>query len=68
MYEALLYLVSVHSHVSVVAPGLLDRTMRSLVEDLTSEALACFQQVKRFGMGGMLRVRRSCWLRLTRLN
>ena len=56
MYEVLLYLVSIHSHVTVVAKELLERTMNALVEDLASEAMTCFQQVKKFGMGGMLRV------------
>jgi len=39
-----------------VAESLLDRTLNALVEDLAEEALRCFRQVKRFGMGGMLRV------------
>ncbi|KAH9077909.1 exocyst complex component Sec5-domain-containing protein [Lactarius deliciosus] len=38
-----------------VAPPLLDRTLNALVESLAEEALRCFKQVKRFGMGGMLR-------------
>jgi exocyst complex component 2 len=57
MYEALLYLVGIHSQVTVVAKNLLERTMNALVEDVASEGLTCFQQVKKFGMGGMLRVR-----------
>lgn len=52
-----MYLVSVHAHVSAVAKPLLERTLNSLIEDLVEEALACFKQVRRFGMGGMLRVR-----------
>ena len=56
MYETLMYLVSVHAQVSRVAEPLLDRTLKTLVEDLAEEALRCFRQVKRFGMGGMLRV------------
>jgi len=56
IFEALMYLVSVHAHVSVVAKPLLERTLSSLIEDLVEEALACFKQVRRFGMGGMLRV------------
>ena len=51
-----MYLVSVHAHVSTVAKPLLERTLNSLIEDLVEEALACFKQVRRFGMGGMLRV------------
>lgn len=56
MYEALLFLVGIHSQVNVVAKDMLERTMNALVEDVTQEALTCFQQVKKFGMGGMLRV------------
>ena len=56
MYEILMYLVSVHAQVSRVAESLLDRTLNTLVDDLAEEALRCFRQVKRFGMGGMLRV------------
>ena len=56
MFETLMYLVGVHAQVSDVAPPLLDRTLNALVECLAEEALRCFKQVKRFGMGGMLRV------------
>ncbi len=56
MFETLLYLVGVHAQVNEVAPPLLDRTLNALVESLVEEALRCFKQVKRFGMGGMLRV------------
>ncbi|KAA1476584.1 hypothetical protein DENSPDRAFT_807414 [Dentipellis sp. KUC8613] len=55
MYETLMYLVGVHAQVSAAAPPLLDRALNALVEDLAEEALRCFRQVKRFGMGGMLR-------------
>ncbi|KII91212.1 hypothetical protein PLICRDRAFT_173102 [Plicaturopsis crispa FD-325 SS-3] len=55
MYETLMYLVSVHARVSSAAEPLLERTLSALVEDLAEEALRCFRQVKRFGMGGMLR-------------
>jgi exocyst complex component 2 len=56
IFETLMYLVGVHAHVSLVAKPLLERTLNSLIEDLVEEALACFKQVRRFGMGGMLRV------------
>jgi len=56
MFDALLYLVGVHAQVSSAAEPLLERTLEALVEDLAREALRCFRQVKRFGMGGMLRV------------
>jgi exocyst complex component 2 len=56
MYEALMYLVGIHAQVSSAAEPLLERIINALVEDLAEEALRCFRQVKRFGMGGMLRV------------
>ena len=56
VFETLMYLVGVHAQVSDIAPPLLDRTLNALVESLVEEALRCFKQVKRFGMGGMLRV------------
>ena len=59
MYETLMFLVGVHAQVSSAAAPLLDRILNALVEDLAQEALRCFRQVKRFGMGGMLRVRIS---------
>ena len=61
-----MYLVGVHAQVSAAAAPLLERTLSALVEDVAEEALRCFRQVKRFGMGGMLRVRLplSCLLDL----
>ncbi|KAK7439305.1 Exocyst complex component S5 [Stygiomarasmius scandens] len=55
MYETLMYLVGVHAQVTSVAEGLLERTLNFLAEELAEEALRSFKQVKRFGMGGMLR-------------
>ncbi|CAL1708863.1 unnamed protein product [Somion occarium] len=55
VYELLIYLVGVHAQVSSAAAPLLERTLNALVEDIAGEALRCFRQVKRFGMGGMLR-------------
>lgn len=57
MYETLMYLVSIHAQITCVSDGLLERTLTYLVTQLADEALRCFRQVKRFGMGGMLRVR-----------
>ena len=57
MFEVLWYVVSVHAQVSSAAEVLLDRTLNALVNELAEEALRCFRQIKRFGMGGMLRVR-----------
>jgi len=56
MFEVLWYTVSIHAQVSSAAEVLLDRTLSALVNELAEEALRCFRQVKRFGMGGMLRV------------
>ena len=56
MFDTLIYLVGVHAQVSGAAPTLLDRTLGALVDDLAEECLECFRQVRRFGMGGMLRV------------
>ncbi|KAF9459756.1 exocyst complex component Sec5-domain-containing protein [Collybia nuda] len=55
MYETLMYLVGIHAQVSRAAEPLLDRTLSTLVNELAEESLRCFRQVKRFGMGGMLR-------------
>ena len=56
MYETLIALVNIHAQVCSIAEQLLDRTMNAIVEEVATEALRCFRQVKRFGMGGMLRV------------
>ena len=56
MFDTLIYLVGVHAQVSSAAPSLLDRALGALVDDLAEECLGCFRQVRRFGMGGMLRV------------
>ncbi|THH31004.1 hypothetical protein EUX98_g3179 [Antrodiella citrinella] len=45
----------IHAQVTAAAAPLLDRTLSTLVEDIADEALRCFRQVKKFGMGGMLR-------------
>ncbi|KAI5996502.1 exocyst complex component Sec5-domain-containing protein [Pisolithus orientalis] len=55
MYRVLMTLVGIHAQVSHIAEGLLDRVLCALVDDAAEEALRSFQQVKRFGMGGMLR-------------
>lgn len=55
VYEVLMYVVGVHSQISAAAALLLERTLNALVEEIAEEALRCFRQVKRFGMGGMLR-------------
>ncbi|CCA74454.1 related to Exocyst complex component Sec5 [Serendipita indica DSM 11827] len=54
IYEILMYLVSVHAEVSSTANSLLERALSALITETVDEALECFRQVKRFGMGGML--------------
>jgi len=56
MYRVLMTIVGIHAQVSHVAEGLLERVLHALVEDAAEEAFRSFRQVKRFGMGGMLRV------------
>ncbi|KAG8216446.1 exocyst complex component Sec5-domain-containing protein [Butyriboletus roseoflavus] len=55
MFRASMTLVEIHAQVSRVSEGLIDRVIYTLVEDAADEALRSFQQVKHFGMGGMLR-------------
>lgn len=54
MHRALLLLVDAHSKVSNVSPDLVDRVLQALVTELTQVALACFQQIPKYGTGGML--------------
>ena len=56
MYDALMYLVEVHALVSKVARRLLDRALEAIIELVAAECLACFKQIPRYGIGGMLRV------------
>ncbi|KAF7349307.1 Exocyst complex component SEC5 [Mycena sanguinolenta] len=55
IYDALIYLVTVHAQVSAISEPLLARTLITLVDALVAEALQSFRQVSRFGMGGMFR-------------
>jgi len=55
IYEALTYLVQIHAQISEVARPLLDRALNAIVDQIVQDVLGCFKQVKRFGMGGMLR-------------
>ncbi|KAF9931299.1 hypothetical protein BGZ65_004944 [Modicella reniformis] len=54
MYEALLSLVVVHAQISEIAPPLVSRALSALLVNMAQDCLKCFQQVERFGMGGML--------------
>ncbi|KAG8743871.1 hypothetical protein FRC12_014937 [Ceratobasidium sp. 428] len=55
IYEALTYLVQIHAQISEVARPLLDRALNTIVDEVVQDSLGCFKQIKRFGMGGMLR-------------
>ncbi|KAF9180188.1 hypothetical protein BGZ51_009012 [Haplosporangium sp. Z 767] len=54
MYEALLSLVVVHAQITEIAPPLVFRALSALLINMAQDCLRCFQQVERFGMGGML--------------
>ncbi|KAG0222103.1 hypothetical protein BGX31_009344 [Mortierella sp. GBA43] len=54
MYDALLSLVVVHSQITEIAPPLVNRALSALFVNMAQDCLKCFQQVERFGMGGML--------------
>jgi len=56
------YLVEVHSQVCNVSPNLLGRVLNSLLDDLTTEAVQSFMQVKRFNTEGLLTVRQASWI------
>ncbi|KAI1317314.1 hypothetical protein EDD11_008683 [Mortierella claussenii] len=54
MYEAMLSLVVVHAQINEIAPPLVFRALSALLINMAQDCLRCFQQVERFGMGGML--------------
>lgn len=56
IYEALLQLVLIHSQVTSVAKSLVNRVLATIVNEMATESLRCFEQVERFGLGGMLQV------------
>lgn len=56
MHKAILLLVESHVRVGDIAPSLLDRVLQALVEGITDVALQSFQQIPKFGTGGMLSV------------
>ena len=61
MHKAILLLVEAHARVGNVAPALITRVLEALVNVITQVAMDCFQQIPKFGTGGMLTVR-SCTL------
>lgn len=56
MHKAILLLVDSHVKVGDIAPLLVTRVLESLVEGITDVALQGFQQIPKFGTGGMLTV------------
>lgn len=56
MHKAILSLVETHAKISDVVPALVDRVLVALVTQVTEVALHCFQQVPKYGTGGMLTV------------
>lgn len=57
MHRALLLLVETHAKVGDVAPALIGRILEGLITNITQVALSCFQQIPKYGTGGMLTVR-----------
>jgi exocyst complex component 2 len=60
MHKTILMLVEVHAKVGDTVPtsanGLVNRVLIALVTKVTEVALRCFQQVPKYGTGGMLTV------------
>ena len=60
MHKTILMLVEVHAKVGDTIPtsasGLVNRVLIALVTKVTEVALRCFQQVPKYGTGGMLTV------------
>lgn len=56
IHEILISLVAHHAQVSATSRALLERTLAALIVEIVTEALECFRQISKFGMGGMLRV------------
>ncbi|OCF43322.1 exocyst protein [Kwoniella heveanensis CBS 569] len=54
MHKAILLLVEAHARVGDIAPLLVDRVLDALVDGITEVALQCFQQIPKYGTGGML--------------
>lgn len=56
MHKAILLLVEAHVKVNDTAPTLTARVLEALVTGLTETAYQSFQQIPKFGTGGMLTV------------
>lgn len=71
MHKTILMLVEAHAKVGDIVPssasGSVNRVLVALVTKVTEVALRCFQQVPKYGTGGMLTVSQglvSCHIRL----
>lgn len=56
MHKAILMLVETHAKIGDLVPALVDRVLIALVTRITEVALRSFQQVPKYGTGGMLTV------------
>ena len=56
IHEILISLVAIHAQVSATSRALLERTLAAIIVEIVNDALQCFRQISKFGMGGMLRV------------
>ncbi|ORY35859.1 exocyst complex component Sec5-domain-containing protein [Naematelia encephala] len=54
MHRTILLLVEAHAKINEVAPALVTRVLEALVNRVTHIALGAFQQIPKFGTGGML--------------
>ncbi|OXC68440.1 hypothetical protein AYX13_02890 [Cryptococcus neoformans] len=54
MHKIILLLVEAHAQTGDIAPTLVPRVIQALIEGITRVALSCFQQIKKYGPGGML--------------
>lgn len=59
MHRAILLLVESHVRVNDTAPTLVNRVLEALVTGVTEVALQSFQQIPKYGTGGMLTVSTS---------
>lgn len=56
MHKIILLLVEAHAQTGDIAPALVPRVIQALIEGATNVALSYFQQIKKYGPGGMLTV------------
>lgn len=58
MHKTIILLVEAHAKIGDIAPALVDRVLVALITRITEVALHAFQQVPKYGTGGMLTVSR----------